>query len=392
MTKGIYIDVTNTFNQRFLSGIERVVREGVKNLIYNQNSFQYEIIPVIYDRDADAFRIIPIDKFLDWNRMPIGNKPEFSEVVLLPEQIPSGSVFFDLDGLWFVPLKRYYLLPLLKRRGVRIASLIFDIIPISFPKFAPEDSYVPFWQYFESEMAYADLVFTNSEFVAESIKKLLADINCSIPERIVVAPLGSDFTLFSITDPQIDRRVREIAEKNPFLLTVSTVEIRKNHKLILDAYDLFLRENTDLNIIFAGRTGWKVDDVLERMHNHPDYNKRIFHFEGLNNETISFLYQSAYYTVFPTYTEGFGLPAVESMISGTPALLSDIPVLREIAGNRAEYFDPDKPEELFSLIKQGLMDLDVYKKRREALKKYEPVTWEAFGRTLAEELSKLIDK
>ena len=97
MTKGIYIDVTNTFNQRFLSGIERVVREGVKNLIYNQNSFQYEIIPVIYDRDADAFRIIPIDKFLDWNRMPIGNKPEFSEVVLLPEQIPycrDNSLFY----------------------------------------------------------------------------------------------------------------------------------------------------------------------------------------------------------------------------------------------------------------------------------------------------------
>ena len=112
----------------------------------------------------------------------------------------------------------------------------------------------------------------------------------------------------------------------------------------------------------------------------------------MNNETISFLYQSAYYTVFPTYTEGFGLPAVESMISGTPALLSDIPVLREIAGNRAEYFDPDKPEELFSLIKQGLMDLDVYKKRREALKKYEPVTWESFGYRIAMELFNLINQ
>ena len=279
MKKGIYIDVTNLVNQGFLTGIQRVVRESVKNLFLLQPSFGFEVVPIVYDSRKGSFRIITKDNFLKWDRSQIGTKPEISDVVFLPEQIPSGSVLLDVDSVWAATLKRSNLLPILKRREIKIACLIYDIIPISFPEFAPEDSYVPFWQYFESEMAYADLVFTNSEFVAESIKKLLADINCSIPERIVVAPLGSDFTLCSITDPQIDRRVREIAEKNPFLLTVSTVEIRKNHKLILDAYDLFLRENTDLNIIFAGRTGWKVDYVLERMHNHPDYNKRIFHFE-----------------------------------------------------------------------------------------------------------------
>ena len=392
MKQGIYIDITNLVGQGFITGIQRVVREGVKNLISRQSVDQFKIFPLVYDNKKKAFRIFYPDMFLEWNKSPVGTKAEISDVVILPEQIPQGSVFFEIDSVWAVPLKRYYLLPLLKRRGVKIAVLIYDIIPILFPQFTSEDNYVRFWQYFESEMIYADLVFTNSKYVADSIKKVLTDIHYPIPERFIVVPLGSDFVFCSKTDPNINQKVKAIAETNPYLLTVSTIEVRKNHKLILDTYDLFLRENTDLNIIFAGRTGWKVDDLLERMHNHPDFNKRIFHFEGLNNETISFLYQSAYYTVFPTYTEGFGIPAVESLISETPVLLSDIPVLREIAGDYAEFFDPEKPKELFDLIENGLRNPKIYQSKKEIIHNYKPVTWESFGYRIAKELSDLLNE
>ena len=124
MKKGIYIDVTNLVSQGFLTGIQRVVRESVKNLFLLQPSFGFEVVPIVYDSRKRSYRILTKDNFLKWDRSQIGTKPEISDVVFLPEQIPSGSVLLDVDSVWAATLKRSNLLPILKRREIKIACFL----------------------------------------------------------------------------------------------------------------------------------------------------------------------------------------------------------------------------------------------------------------------------
>lgn len=132
---------------------------------------------------------------------------------------------------------------------------------------------------------------------------------------------------------------------------VGTIEPRKNHKLVLDAYDLGLKD-MGYNIIFAGYMGWNMESLEQRMKNHSDYGKGIYHFEGLDDNTVSYLYQQAKFLAFCSYTEGYGLPIIEAVKRGTPVLAVDIPVLREVGEHCCVWFEQDNAGELCRKVKE----------------------------------------
>lgn len=385
----IYVDITNMLSQHFISGIQRVVREGTKRLILMGDSYGWKIRLLQWVEQKRAYRVLDNNKYLVWLKDSKNMNLWYKEWMLLPEQIPSKAIFFDVDSVWPNTPKRSYLFSILKKRNVKIAALIHDIIPITHPQFFPIDIQNEFPQYIDAELAYADLIFTTTEFVRGEIQNLIMQMGHKMPQ-FKLAPLGSDFINCARSDPEIDTGVKRIAKEAPYLLTVATIEARKNHKVILDAYDHCLK-NTNINIIFAGRVGWGSEELMKRILTHPKFGKRIFLFNDKNNKTISYLYQKALYTVFPTYVEGFGLPAVESLIAGTPVLLSDIPVLHEIAGDYAEYFDPNLPEALSNLVIKGLSDLEDYAERKRHVASYRPTTWDKFGNSLINGMLALIE-
>jgi len=388
----IYIDITNMLSISFISGIQRVVREGTKYLILNQNALGWHIFLLRWMGNRHAYQIIDSKKYLLWLKDngigPVGGMLD-TGLTLLPEQIHAGALFFDIDSVWPNEPPRYYLYTILKHRDVKIAVLIHDVITMTHPQYSTQDQIRTFLPYLDAGLAYADLCVTTTEFTRNEIKKMLEKMNCK-QLQFSIAPLGANFIVCRKSDPKIDLEVKGIANTAPYLLTVATIEPRKNHKVILDAYDLALK-NTNVNIVFAGRKGENMDAFLRRLYRHPQYGKRIFHFEGKNDETISYLYQKALYTILPTYIEGFGIPVVESLIANTPPLLSDIPVMREVAGDYAQYFDPDSPVELAELLMSGLSDPEEYRKRKAALQSYRPHTWEDFGKALENGILSLYD-
>lgn len=382
----IYVDVTNLMLQPFITGIQRVVREWTKYVIQNQDVWGCRLRLLRWDDGKSAYQVLDNGQYLHWQ-----NHREVccdSGQVLLPEQIRKGSVFFDLDSVWPNRPPRTFLHRMLKYRGVKIAVFLHDIISITHPQFYVSIGITDsFLKYLDAELAYADLILTSSQFVVDEVKRLFQGTGRRLPQ-FAVTPLGSDFVVCRKSDPKIDSEAKRIAKAAPYLLTVATIEPRKNHKVILDCFDQYL-EHTNVNIIFAGRKGWDTDVVQARLYQHPQFGIRIFHLEGKSNETISYLYQKAMYTVFPTYVEGFGLPAVESLIAGTPPLLSDIPVMREVAGEYAQYFNPDLPKELAELVLAGLSAPQTYQKWKKSLSAYQPTTWSDFGKNIMTELAAL---
>ena len=372
----------------FVSGIQRVVREGTKWLIQHQDDQKWKIRLIRWNREKKAYQLLDNERYLLWLEGKLAPEECNADQMLLPQQINAGSIFFDIDSVWMNDPNRGYLLSMLSHRGVKIAALIHDIIPITHPQYAHiDENYLALPKYVDAELAYANLIFTTTNYVRDEIYKLLKKLHYAAP-KFALAPLGADFKKCKKSDPNIDSEVKQIARSGRFLLSVGTIETRKNQRLLLDAYDDL--QGQGINLIFAGRIGWEGQEFTERLKTHPKYGKNIFFFEGKNDETISYLYQTAFFSVFPTFMEGYGMPAVESLIYGTPVLLSDIPVMHEVAGGFADYFNPSDPKQLANLVLNGLNNQEKYFQKKRELAYYQPQTWKQFGESLAEGICGII--
>lgn len=126
-----------------------------------------------------------------------------------------------------------------------------------------------------------------------------------------------------------------------YIMTLSTLEPRKNIRLLLEAYTN-IQDKISYDLVLVGRKGWKMDEVLKK------YNKEgRIHITGfVDDEHISVIYKNAMCFVFPTLYEGFGLPPVEALALGTPVLSSDAASMPEVLRKQAEYFKSNDLEEL----------------------------------------------
>jgi alpha-1,2-rhamnosyltransferase len=138
--------------------------------------------------------------------------------------------------------------------------------------------------------------------------------------------------------------------KTPVILSVGTVEPRKNHAMLLNAMERVWSEGNEARLVIAGRPGWMCDDLHDRLRNHAENQTRLYWFDDASDADIGYLYQNARLFAFPSVVEGFGLPIVESLFHGTPVVASDTQIHREVGRDRCEYFSLDDVEALKRLI------------------------------------------
>jgi len=136
------------------------------------------------------------------------------------------------------------------------------------------------------------------------------------------------------------------AEGAPIYLMVSTIEPRKNHAYLLDAFEILWAQGIDVRLCIIGKIGWKCEMLVERIRSHREYGKRLFMCNRVDDSSLEFAYRSSRALLFPSVVEGFGLPLVEAMQRGLPAMASDIPVFREVGRDFLAYFDLQDPASL----------------------------------------------
>ena len=314
----IYIDVTNLLRVDFLTGIQRVVREVVLRMIRNR---KLDIVLLNYHEGYKEFQIIDAQKFMDYFSNGIGSKDELvTDQRVNPVNMQPGTVFFDIDGVWSLSLKRSHLLPILKANGVKLVVYVYDIIPITHPQFCHEQTVYNFMTYIGAYLQCADLIIASAQSTLDEIDKLLEQLNLpKIPGK--VSWLGSDFNIKNSDDTEINPEAVDAVAAGRYVLMVGTIEPRKNHALVLEAFEHALFER-GINLIFAGRIGWNVQAFEKKIEEHPKRNRQLFHLSGMNDATIDYLYRNAFCVAFPTFNEGFGLPIIEAFQRGTPVLAS----------------------------------------------------------------------
>jgi alpha-1,2-rhamnosyltransferase len=156
-------------------------------------------------------------------------------------------------------------------------------------------------------------------------------------------------------------------------IAVGTIEPRKNHHYLLDAFDLVWQECPDTGLCIIGTIGWLGEQVMHRIRTHPQYKHNLFMFNRMSDAELDYYYRHSKALIFPSLAEGFGLPIVEALHYGLPVFASDIPIHREVGKDFCTYFDIRDPDCLAKII------IDIEKTgtlpHARSNKEYKPTTW-----------------
>ena len=165
-----------------------------------------------------------------------------------------------------------------------------------------------------------------------------------LEERIEVIPEG-------LPQPVAPGELPDGVEPG-FLLAVGTVEPRKNYPRLLEAYRNLRRRSAVPQLVIAGRPGWAYGDTLVRIQSEPG----VRYLGHVDEPTLASLYQSASVLVFPSLYEGFGLPLLEAMARGIPAVIGDAGALPELADGAALAVNAEDPREIAGALERLLAD------------------------------------
>lgn len=373
----VYIDITQLLREPRISGIQRAVIEHIKAL-YNDNVNLVLLNADVNTSGVYRFFKCDISKFHDVYIYKTSNKKGdiSTNQILDIEEIVYGDVFLDLD-LPLGSFDRGDLYKVLSENKVSIVTTVYDIIPILFPNTCDNSIVSLFTRFVDATITYAERIIVNTENTKNDINQYASKKGLS-SKNISVVPLGSDYGLENTVDNKINSKIEKIVNGNKYLLSVGTIEPRKNHKYSFEAFKLGLFDS-NINYVIVGKKGWKVDELYKEMQSHPQLNKSLFLLEDISDFELDYLYKNAYFTLFPTQYEGFGLPVVESIQRGVPVLTSDIPVMREVGKNAADYFDLSNPKSLVKLVNKYLDNENKYLEIKDEVAKYHVVSWDESG-------------
>jgi alpha-1,2-rhamnosyltransferase len=131
---------------------------------------------------------------------------------------------------------------------------------------------------------------------------------------------------------------------------VGSLEPRKNHAFVLDAFESLWAAGYAASLVIIGRHGWKTEDFVDRVTQHPQFGRQLFLLRDASDSDLDYAYRNASALVIASEIEGFGLPVVEAFQRGLPVLCSDIPVFREIAEGKAVFFGIEHPDRLADVL------------------------------------------
>lgn len=242
--------------------------------------------------------------------------------------------------------------------GVRIAFVVYDLLPLLLPQHFTNDS-AWFEKWLQAISRHEQLICI-SRAVADELRAYLDNhppANGLMPD-IGWFHLGADLESATTKahQPGNDKDMLQgLVSSRPSFLMVGTIEPRKGHAFALDAFEQFWSEGGDATLVIAGKQGWAVDALCARLRKHPESGKRLIWLDHASDAQLQKLYSICSGLIAASEGEGFGLPLIEAARHDLPILARDIPVFREVAGEFATYFDGSSPDNLCHALKSWLM-------------------------------------
>jgi len=247
---------------------------------------------------------------------------------------------------------------------IKLLTTIHDLTHIYFPHFHNKANV-------KAVKKGLDLAIERkSEFIAVSYATktdFLSEYDFVSAERVHVVHEACDRAKFmKVNDPKhlINVRKKYKIPNNPFILTLSTLEPRKN---IINMIKAFLRlvdevPDLDINMIIAGKKGWKYKEIFK---SNFEKTGRIFFTGFIDENDIPAIFSSAIAFSYVSYYEGFGLPLLEAMSCGTPVIYGNNSSMPEVVGNGGLPADPDNIEDIKDQFNKIILNKELRKELAE---------------------------
>jgi glycosyltransferase involved in cell wall biosynthesis len=354
MRHRLFFDVTELAGFDKGTGIQRVTRALLQALRQGAPS-DWKVIPVRGDGAKGHFMTATA---LAEHQLA-GDLDPVSEIAIEPAR---GDIFLSVDLAYNITPSLRQELIRFRTNGVGVYFVVYDLIPLMYPEwfegtnawFEGNDYLKLFNYWFECVSEESDGLVCISDAVRRDVVAWLDRFPPVRTERPALDyfHLGSDITEslptrgLPVNAPQLLQRLKS----STTFLMVGTLEPRKGHELALNAIESLWDEGRDVNLVFVGRPGWKIDHLIERIRQHPNLNKRLFLLDGISDEYLREVYMASSALLALSLAEGFGLPLVEAAHFRLPLIVRDIPVFREICRDAATYFSGTSGQELSALL------------------------------------------
>lgn len=256
-----------------------------------------------------------------WHRLPRWLTPK-------PKQ---PSVYFQVSHMWLD--RPAALRSMMHHERARMLALVHDTIPIDMPEYVRPGEAETHVRRMKTIGHMADIIITNSESTTRSVRRFV-EPHPAWPD-IVTVPLGVD-------PPTGVGRPPMRLQHTPYFVVIGTIEPRKNHLLLLHLWRNFAATLGRMapRLVVVGRRGWENENVIDLIERSEGVRLLVEEHNRLSDSEVNALLRGARALLFPSFAEGYGLPLAEALALGTPAIVSDIPALREVGGDAPDYLDP----------------------------------------------------
>jgi glycosyltransferase involved in cell wall biosynthesis len=225
-----------------------------------------------------------------------------------------------------------------------------------------------------------DMVITESEHTKKDVTELLG-IDA---DRVRVTPLAAHRQFRPVEDPAGLRAVmaKYDLHDRPYILTIGTLEPRKNHKRLVEAFARLKSQGNlrDYHLALIGGKGWLYDEIFETIRQHG-LESHIRWLGYVPFEELPVLLSGATAFVYPSLYEGFGLPPLEAMSCGTAVITSNTTSIPEVVGDAAVTVDPTDTDAIAAAIQHVTSHTDDRQAlRAKSLARAATFTWERTAR------------
>lgn len=350
-----------------------IANEPSRSLLQKVNLSTLQIVAKRIARKRKPFTKLSKDGYNGTKSLDISvNSDRWEISKQLNEKIdPSEqSLFFSIGH--DVLIRHSYLEWLKSFPKMKKVFFIHDTIPLDFPEYCRHEESGRHKLRIYNAHIYGDVLIVNSQYTADRLE-YWRDLWKLRRVPVHVINIGVE----SIEDKT---QIKPATAETPYFVVLGTIEPRKNHLLLLNVWRSLLETHDPSDIpklLFIGRMGWEVEMVQRLLDRNPRLQEFVEVKHGVKDVDLWPILKGSRALLFPSFVEGWGMPLVEALHHGVPAICSDNPALREAGQDMADYCSPINGEAWKELIIDYTKHPDGRRAEQvQRIKEFKAPTWE----------------
>ena len=241
----------------------------------------------------------------------------------------------------------------LRKLGVKTYAVIHDILPLRMPQYFESATGKQFDAYVREIVDNYDGILTVSQFVSEDVMQYCHENHIKGNHKVKIGFFHNGHDFVKSNKELLDFELQTFFNTSQKVyLMVGTIEPRKGHEIIFNAFKKMWQEGFNGKLCIIGHSGWNMEGFIKKMREDTEFGNRLQYFDHASDADVSYAYQHAACLIQASAGEGFGLPLIEASDYQIPVLCSDIPVFHEVGQDAVNYFDRNNQDSIIDCIRK----------------------------------------